>query len=133
MFWAWDITVLAGTAENNPKTQILKLSKGTITRIDIRFPSGCYRLVKIRLLRSEFQLIPLSGGEWVTGDGEIIPTEPYYELEDSPTELKFVGCSPQTRYNHTITVRISIIPPEVATPWQTMRDFVTIVKKLIGI
>ena len=133
MFFAWDITVTAGTAEATPKTQILKLTKGVITRLDVKFPAGCHSLVKVRLLRSEFQLVPLSRGEWVTGDGESVQTEPYYELTEAPSELKFQGCSPSTVYPHVITVRVSIIPAEVAAPWATLRDFVAILKRVMGL
>ena len=115
MFYAWDITIPAGRAEDNPLEQMLKLTKGVITRVDVKFPSGCHGLVKVRLRRREQQLIPLSSDEWVTGDGETIPTEAYYELETSPAQLKFIGCSPDTAYDHTITVRIQVLPGEVAT------------------
>jgi hypothetical protein len=90
-------------------------------------------VVKVRLLRSEFQLVPLSRGEWVTGNGETIPTETYYELTETPAELKFVGCSPAASYPHTVTVRVTIVPEEVGDPMQILRDFVSILKRLIGV
>jgi len=108
MFFAWDITILANTLETSPKTQILKITTGVITRLDIKFPAGCHGMVKVRILKSEFQLVPLSKGEWVTGDGEPVLTQPNYEVTGPPTELKFIGCSPGTIYNHVITVRINI-------------------------
>lgn len=115
MFYAWDITVSAGTTTASPKTQVLKLSAGVITRVDIKFPAGCHGLVKVRIRRSEFQLVPLSKDEWITGDDETIPTEAYYELESTPTELKFIGASPGTTYDHTVTVRIQVLPKLVAS------------------
>jgi len=115
MFYAWDITVTAGATEDDPKTQDLKLTKGVITRIEVKFPGGCHGLVKVRLLRSEFQLVPLSKGEWVTGDDEAVLTEGYYELSESPSQLKFVGCSPDCTYDHTVSVRIQVLPKSVAT------------------
>ncbi len=133
MFFAWDIEVLAGTTEDDPKTQTLKLTKGVITGLDVVFAPGCHRLVKTRLLIAESQLIPLSRDEWCTGDGEAVKTEPYYEMLDEPLQLKFIGAAPLTAYNHTITVRVRMQPFEVAAPWAIFRDFVKIVKKLIGI
>jgi hypothetical protein len=133
MFFAWDITISAGTAEATPKEQILKVTKGVITRVDVKFPPGCHGFVKARLLRSEFQLVPLSRGEWVTGDGETVPTEGYYELDEVPAELKFVGCSPGSTYDHVVTVRVSIIPAEIASPWETLSGLVKVLKKLIGV
>ncbi len=113
MFDAFDITIPADTSESSPKEQILKLRRGIITKADIKFPSGCHGLVKVRIFRSDFQLIPLSHSEWVTGDGETVPTETYYKLDEAPRQLKFIGCSPTTTYDHVITVRIQILPSEV--------------------
>lgn len=115
MFYAWDITISAGTAKTSPKTQTLTLSKGVITKLEIKFPAGCNGLVFVRILRSEFQLIPLSKDEWITGDDEAALTEGYYELETTPPELKFVGASPDCTYDHTITVRAQVLPRAVAT------------------
>ena len=133
MFWAWDITITAGTTEASPKTQTLKLSKGIITGIDAKFPAGCNGLVKVRLLRSEFQLVPLSGGEWVTGNDETVPTESYYELAETPAELKFLGCSPDAVYDHVITVRVTVQPAEVASPGRALGGLVDAFRKLIGL
>jgi len=133
VFYAWDIIIPKNTKQTEPVTQVLKLTKGVITGIWVKFPSGCKGLVKIRLLHAEFQLVPLSGGEWVIGDGETIPTETYYPLRHEPFSLKFIGCSPNTYYPHKITVRIQLTPEWIATPWQVMKDFVSVIKKLIGL
>jgi len=133
VFYAWDITIPAGTPETDPVERDLEVTKGVVTRIDIKFPPGCHGLVKVRLLRYGSQLIPLSRGEWVTGDGEAVETEGYYPMEEEPLALRFVGCSPQTAYPHTITVRVQVTPHEIASPWQTLREFVKIMKRLMGI
>lgn len=131
MHYAWDITITANKPEDDPKTQMLKLSKGVITRADIKFPPGCHGLVKVRLYRHEFQLIPLSGDEWITGDAETVPTEQYYELVEDPAQLKFVGCSPTCAYNHTVTVRITVLPKAVAT-FRPLIEVMTLFLKRIG-
>jgi hypothetical protein len=115
MFYAWDITIPAGRAVTNPVEQILKLSKGVITKCDLTFPSGCHGLVKVRIKHREHQLIPLSSDEWVIGDGETVPTEAHYELDKSPYQLKFIGCSPTTIYDHKITVRVQVLLIEEVT------------------
>jgi len=133
MFYAWDIIIPKNTSEDDPIIQTLKLTKGVITKLSVKFPPGCKGLVKVRILRYESQLVPLSRGEWLTGDGETIPTETYYPIRDEPTSLKFIGCSPNTYYPHKITVRIQLTPEWIATPWQVMKDFVSVIKKLIGL
>jgi hypothetical protein len=110
MFYAWDILIPADTKEAAPVRQILELPVGIITQVHIKFPAGCHGMVKVRLFRWGFQLVPLSSDEWITGDDESIPTETYYPLLATPTFLKFIGCSPDTTYPHTISVRIEVTP-----------------------
>jgi hypothetical protein len=114
-FYCWDITVTADKKEANPLTKYLKLTKGIITKVDVKFPAGCRGMVKLRLFRYEQQLIPLIEDEWVTGDNELIPTETYAELTDVPYQLKLVACSPNTSYAHVITIRIQVTPFYVST------------------
>lgn len=115
MFFAWDITVLAGTTEAAPKKQTLSLSSGVITEASIKFPSGCHGLVKVRLMHGEFQLLPLSRAEWITGDDEAVKMAAYFELAPGASKLKFEGCSPGTTYGHTVSVRITVLPKAVAS------------------
>jgi len=115
MFFVWDITVTADTKATSPKTQILKLSAGVITKIEIKFARGCHGMVGVRLKHHEFQLVPLTKGEWVTGDDESVAFDEYFELKTTPYALKFEGCSPNTLYNHTLTVRITVLPKAVAS------------------
>ena len=115
MIFAWDIIISANTSSVNPKTQILKLSKGVITKVEVKFARGCHGMVKVQLLHQEAQLVPLSRGEWITGDNEAVSFPEFFELWTTPYQLKFIGCSPGTSYNHTITVRIVVLPKAVAS------------------
>lgn len=114
MYFCWDITVEANTLAEDPLEQYLKITKGVITRVDVKFPAGCHGMVGIRFLRYEQQLIPLTSDEWITGDDETVPTETYGNLTDYPYQLKLVACSPDTTYDHTITVRIQVLPTYAA-------------------
>jgi len=132
MFSAWDITVPADTAELNPLKQKLKLPFGIITGISIKFPDGCNGMVKVRILRWTFQVIPLSSGEWVTGNGETVPTETSYELTETPFELEFQACSPSTSYSHKITVRIEVSPTATISDQQVIANLQDIKELLTG-
>ena len=72
-------------------------------------------MVKIRLKHGEFQLMPLSHAEWITGDDEAVKMRPHFLLNPGVSKLKFEGSSPNTDYNHTITVRIAVLPRAVAS------------------
>jgi hypothetical protein len=130
MFYAWDIVVLAGTTEDNPKVQTLKLSKGVITRCDIKFPAGCHGHVKVRLHFHEFQLVPLSRGEWVTGNDETCETEAYYEMMGTPYELKFIGACSCCEYDHVITVRVQVLPKAIASWIQVIEALNKLLRRL---
>ena len=114
MFYAWDITIPKNTTEDNPIKKELELTHGVITKIAIKFPIGCSGMVKVRLLRFETPIMPLNRDGWVTGDGETVEATYWYELTDSPYTLNFLAISPNTQYDHTVTVRINILPPEAA-------------------
>jgi len=115
LIFAWDITISANTLATAQVEQILKLSKGVIIKVEVKFPAGCHGLVKVRLFHQESQLIPLSRGEWITGDDEAVSFPEYFELWTTPYQLKFRGCSPGTTYAHTVTVRISVLPKQIAS------------------
>jgi len=115
MFFAWDITIPAGRSETNPLEQTLKLGPGVITRVDVKFPAGCHGLAKVRLFHEEFQLVPLSRGEWVTGDDEAVRADMYFDLTRKLTHLKFRGACAGSTYAHTVTVRVTVLPVKVAS------------------
>jgi len=130
MFFAWDILIPANTLESAPIEQYLRLSKGVITSVSVKFPAGCQGVVKVRFLHAEFQLVPISKGEWVTGDDEEVETETYYELDGIPYALKFIGNSPGTSNSHTLQVRISVQPADVASLRPFLNLFTRFLKKI---
>lgn len=115
MFYAWDVTIPANKSASSPTEQTLKLTAGVITHVGVKFPAGCHGMVRVRLLHQTSQLVPLSRGEWVTGDDEEAETESYFELWTAPYSLRFHGCSPGTTYSHTVTVRVTVLPKAVAS------------------
>jgi len=115
MDYAWDILITADTKASSPKEQLLRLNAGVITKVEVKFPSGQHGMVKVRLYHEDSQLIPLSRGEWVTGDDEAVVMSEYFELKNRPWALKFKGCSPGTTYDHTVTVRITVLLKIVAS------------------
>lgn len=115
MLYCWDITIPADTALTSPVEQTLKIAKGVIVKVQVKFPSGCHGLVKIRLFKWTSQLWPLSPGEWITGDDEQIDVPEYYEFLKGPYKLDLKACSPDTSYPHVVTIRVVVLPRAVAS------------------
>lgn len=130
MFFCWDITIEADTSEDDSDVYWLELPKGIITHVDVKFPAGCHGMVRVRLFQEALQLIPLSEDEWVTGDDESVPTDTYAELLDFPYKLKIQLCSPDTDYDHTITVRVNVQPEYAAGISSLTRMFKSFLDKL---
>ena len=134
MSFAWDVTVSADTKENAPVEEKLKVTHGIITKAEIKFPPGCHGLVKARLLKGGlFGVNPTNPDEWVTGDGETVSYHTYRQLDDMPFELDFVACSPNTTYDHVLTVRIEMLKEDVANPWQILKELTALLKYMFGI
>ena len=87
-------------------------------------------MVKVRLFQEALQLVPLSEDEWVTGDDEDVQTETYAELLDKPYKLKIKLCSPDTEYDHTVTVRVEVRPEDAAGMFSLTRLFRGFLEKL---
>jgi len=116
MGYAWDITITAGKTKTAPSQQTLQLHPGIITRIGVRFPRGCHGLVYVRLTRGGvFQIYPLSAGQWIAGDDEEVAFNYHFDLSDRPRELMFEGASPTCTYDHTVTVRVTVLPKWAAS------------------
>jgi hypothetical protein len=128
MLYTWDITIPAGTTELSPVKQELKISRGVIVKVQIKFPSGSHGLVKVRLFKWTSQLWPLSAGEWITGDDEAVDAVEYYEFLKGPYRLDFKGCAPTTTFAHTVTIRIVILPKAVAS----FVPFMELLQQLLG-
>jgi len=126
LFFAWDINIPRLTAEASPVIKTLEIGVGVITHVGVKFPAGCHGLAKVRILHREFQLVPLSRGEWITGDDEAVPTESYYEILQAPALLKLVAVNDDDTYPHKLTVRISVLPKAVVS----LMPFLTFIEKL---
>ena len=85
------------------------------------------------IIEGKFQIAPRNPEGTMAADGYVIPIQPNYPLKRGHNLLKLKGWSPNTSYNHEIKVRLTVLPPEEANPLGILRDFVSILKKLIGL
>lgn len=120
MLFVTSLTVPAGTPENNPIRQELELEPGTIKKINVYFPPGCHATVKVRIKVGDIIFLPANPEEWLVGNGEALEDEPYRTILDSPVKLTIEACSPSASYDHTIYVRVLVLPPDIVYPEQRL-------------
>ncbi len=110
MHFVYDLIVPKDTAELSPEISRVKITRGKITRTQVRFFQGPHNQVKVKLLHGLYQILPVAGSEALIGDGQVFDVPMNYPLEDPTPELTLVGWSPGTKYPHTISFFIDLEP-----------------------
>ena len=110
MFYAWNFTLPADQTEAGKTKQELYLEQGTITRCEIVFPVGCANLVFVHINDALHQVYPKDPTYKFIGDGTVIVCSDEYEIREQPYTLQFHGWNTDEIFEHTITVRIQLVP-----------------------
>lgn len=114
MFFEIPLLITADTPEAEPATVDAELCAGIISRVSLQFPHGCSGMVYVSIWRGGHPLWPTNIDEGFAGEGVIIDFPERYELSETPYTLELRGWSPDTTYNHTVTVRFTVLPlPEI--------------------
>lgn len=133
MWYHYTLPVTAGTLEAAPVAKQLKLTHGVITHISVLFPTGCKQLVKVRLLHQEHQIFPNNPDEPASADGMPEGGDVHYQLYGEPFEIKAIGYAPAAIYDHSITIMVNVLPPEVAEPWTVQTSILDKLKNVFGL
>ncbi|OGO08506.1 MAG: hypothetical protein A2Y61_03985 [Chloroflexi bacterium RBG_13_60_13] len=112
MFFEFPLTVPADTAEAVPATLEAVLAAGTVIRVDVQFPAGCVGMVHLSIWRADHQVWPVNLDNDIAGEDVVITWPESYDLEDGPYAFTLKGWSPGTTYDHTVTVRFSLLSLE---------------------
>lgn len=133
MFYDFAITIPAGTSEDDPVEEELKLTHGVIHRVEVEFYPGPRRYVGLRIYHQEHQLYPTNpDGEFKT-DGYTIAFDDFFELKTAPYALKARGYSPDADYSHVVTVRIGVVESKIALALLKMATGLEKFLKIVGI
>jgi len=114
VFYDFAITIPAGRTQADPVKQELKLCYGILRRVEVAFPAGCKGYVSLIINWREHQLYPTNPDEAFNAEEYTVPIDDYFPITVPPFSLFAVGWAPSAIYNHIITVRIGILPIEVA-------------------
>ena len=110
MYYAWNLELTKGNSAVTPQKFVLHLEKGVIVRCETVFPLGCAGLVYSHINQSLHQVYPKNPDHQYTGNGEAIIATDEFEMDEEPFQLEFYGWNTDDDFNHTITVRIQIVP-----------------------
>ena len=110
MLFDYDLVIPAATLANTPIEGLAKLTRGKLKRIHVFFPDGPASLVHVVVRHNLHQLVPANPEGDLNYDDTTITSELDYDLVDAPYEIKMIGWSPLTSYEHTITFSFDIFP-----------------------
>ncbi|MBA7590802.1 hypothetical protein ES708_32942 [subsurface metagenome] len=96
--------------EATPLVDWIPIAHGIITFVSIWMPPGCNGLVYCKLKHHEHTVFPSTEDMFLMTSGISLEWTEYYESYQPPYELKFVGWSFGTTYDHVVTVRIAVLP-----------------------
>jgi hypothetical protein len=115
MFYDFAVVIPAGTPENSPVEQKLKLTAGLIIRIDVEFPAGCRGYVFATVMVGGHQLYPTNPEGAMNTEDFTVQAYDFYPLLEAPYQLKARAWSPDADYQHTLTVRVDLVRIEDLT------------------
>lgn len=116
MYYDAKITIPANTPQNSPVIERLKLTKGIIHRAEVEFPEGCAGLAHVTICQAIHQVFPTNPDGDFNSDNFVIAWNDFLSLEVEPYEVQLLGWNEDDTYEHTITVRIGILPREILQP-----------------
>jgi len=127
------IPIPANTPKTVPVIKTKVIEKGVITKWMILIPDGVHALAHFQILYGLEQLIPKTPGDWFTGNGESIEIDEFWELPEPDTLITVMGYNEDIVYDHTFIIRIIAMPKWVAKFGLILKNFVNLLKTLLGV
>lgn len=117
MFYSYNITVSAGTAEATAEETELELSAGVIHQIDILFPVNANREVYVKILQAAYQLMPTNRDDAIRANNTVISTREFFELVPGGNILTVKAWNTHAADDFMISVNIGILPRRILQPF----------------
>lgn len=133
MYYDFAVLVERKHKVDSPKEETLKLTKGVIHRVEAEFPRGCRGQVYLKLLHQEHQVWPTNPDGSYNAEGYTVPIDEHYKLTSAPYALKAVAWGVDCGYEHTLTVRVGILPEEIVAPLTGLAPMFRKFFKLLGV
>jgi len=106
------LKIPANTPENSPVEKKIEIEPGIVHRWEVLFPAGCHCLARFAILDGESHVFPVGKGNWLRGEDETIAFEDRWRTPDRPTELRLLGWNEDQLYDHTLFIRVGVLPEE---------------------
>lgn len=130
MLFTQEILIPAGTTQDDPVIDTMSLTWGRIDNIWMNFPAGCRGQVYVAVMHRLFQIVPVNVGDGIHLDGMMFSFRTDYDITSIPHEVYLVGWAPDTSFQHTITVLISVDVSRRITETETSQSLLAQIASL---
>jgi len=131
MIYTKDVTVTKNTDEGTAVRQKIKCSAGILNEFNVVFPPGCAGLVHFTLWQGGHQLIPSTQGMSIRGDDEVVDFREYVVLPNDSNTLEVRAWNTDDTFDHTLHVRLSVLPEDVLAFGTLMSRVPDLVRKIL--
>lgn len=115
MLYQSSIVIPHNTSITNPYLSNIRITEGRIARWLVTIPVSSGWSVGVRVLHSDFQLLPLTPGTWVEGGLVHLNIEESILIDNYPYELKVECYNNDPYYDHKILIGCVILRDESLT------------------
>jgi hypothetical protein len=109
MYYLFEVDIPPLTTIDNPVSQRVSINQGTVSFIEVHFPSGCAGLVRAAIDYNSIQLLPWNKDASLYGDNRLYKVDLNLPLAEPPYEFVVRGWSDDDTYPHTISIGIMLI------------------------
>jgi hypothetical protein len=131
MIYTASIETTFSTSEANAKVTEIKVTDGVIHEVSVYFPSGCAGLVYCQIFEGGHQFVPSTEGQFLRGDGILIDSKEFYEIDTAPRWITVKTWNLDDTYNHTIEIMIKQLPKYVLLPAGAYEGIIYALKSLV--
>ena len=131
MIYTASIETSANTSEANATKTELKVTDGVIHEVSVYFPPGCAGLVYCQIFEGGHQFVPSTEGQFLRGDGILIDSKEFYEIDDAPRWITIKTWNLDDTYDHTIEVFIKQLPRWAILPAGAYEGVIGALKNLV--
>ena len=117
MIYSIAVTTPKNTPESAPLRTELPLEVGIIHKVELDFPSGNQFLHRVQMHRYGSYIFPKNAQGLFTADGFVISFRENVEITDDPRGIWIHSWNLDEDNDHTVLVRIGILPKAILTPW----------------
>jgi hypothetical protein len=133
MLYTLALEITHGTTAATKVEELLKLTDGVITRVEVEFPAGCAGLAHSYARRGLHQVFPTNPDGDLCSDNHTISWNEYEDMAVDPRNLVIGGWNTDDTYDHTITWRVELTDREVAERLKVQQSMITRILQMLGI